>query len=137
MVLSQLETKTSSIRTSQTCPSVLLERLYISGSPPSTSECYTIQASLVRYRKFSLQFTPMDDDLPDLEMPFDEVAKVMLDKQRLPLGDPNREYDDSNRELAMNNMARAQELYRDNENAALLLISDSIEMFPCSDRYLR
>ena len=79
----------------------------------------------------------MDDDLPDLEMPFDEVAKVMLDKQRLPLGDPSREYDDSNRELAMNNMARAQELYRDNENAALLLISDSIEMFPGSDRYLR
>ena len=76
------------------------------------------------------------DDLPDLETPFELAKKLMIDRQKLPVGDPNKQFEESSLEAAMANRQKALQIYKDSPDEALLLISDCIEMFPCSSIYL-
>ncbi|CAL6097490.1 Heat_shock 70kD protein binding protein [Hexamita inflata] len=77
-----------------------------------------------------------DESMPELETPFELTNKILIDKHKLPIGDVNKQFDEANIEVAMQNRQKALQVYKDNQNEALLLISDSIEMFPRSSLYL-
>lgn len=77
-----------------------------------------------------------DDDIPDLEVPFSSNFDVMLDKQKLPIGDPQKQFSEDHVEVALTNRQTAMKIYKDNPTEALLLLSDCVEMYPNSALYL-
>ena len=60
----------------------------------------------------------------------------MLDKQKLPIGDPQKQFSEDHVEVALNNRQTAMKIYKDNPTEALLLLSDCVEMYPNSALYL-
>lgn len=74
-------------------------------------------------------------DLPDLEeidMDANETEKLLIDYRALSLGDPFKQHNDEAFEEAMKLRARALDSYPEKLNTAILLLTDAINLCPCS-----
>lgn len=74
-------------------------------------------------------------DLPELEemdLDTNETERLLIDYRTLSLGDPLKVHDDNAFEEAMGLRARALEAYPEKLNTAILLLTDAINLCPCS-----
>ncbi|EFO61607.1 Heat shock 70kD protein binding protein [Giardia lamblia P15] len=74
-------------------------------------------------------------DLPELEemdLGANETEQLLIDYRTLSLGDPLKSYDDDAFAEAMELRARALDAYPEKLNTAILLLTDAINLCPCS-----
>lgn len=74
-------------------------------------------------------------DMPDLEeidIDANETEKLLIDYRTLSLGDPSKPHNDEDFEEAMKLRARALDTYPAKLNTVVLLLTDAINLCPCS-----